>query len=170
MKRVAAGNHEAFTTLYERQAGVLFSTVYQILNDQEEAEDVLQETFLEMRLKAAAYDAARGSIFTWSIMLSRRRAIAKLRSRPDYKQQTETSRIAKILKLGEGNGNNDGQLSRKRVKGFQSAPRKTDNSQREALLLAVFGGLNLAQISARLEIPLNEVRAHIRTGLLALHK
>src|SRR4029434_1696509 len=57
------------------------SMVYAILPDQKEAEDVLQEAFVQMWKRIATYDAGRTSLFTWAVMISRHKAIDRLRSR-----------------------------------------------------------------------------------------
>jgi len=55
--------------------------IYAILHDQKESEDVLQEAFIQMWKRSATYDATRNSLFTWAVMISRHKAIDRLRSR-----------------------------------------------------------------------------------------
>ncbi len=55
--------------------------IYAILHDQKESEDVLQEAFVQMWKRTATYDPARSSLFTWAVMISRHKAIDRLRFR-----------------------------------------------------------------------------------------
>ncbi len=88
MRQVVAGDDGAFRRMYRRQAPLLFSVIFHILKDHAEAEDVLQETFVQMWRNAARYDADRGSVSTWSVMIARHKAIDKARSRQRYSLAT----------------------------------------------------------------------------------
>src|SRR4030095_9625153 len=80
-RQMSNGDENAFATFYGRFAPGLFSLIYAILHDQKESEDVLQEAFLQMWKRIAPSDAARSSWSTGAVMISRHRAIARLRSR-----------------------------------------------------------------------------------------
>ena len=80
-RQIQAGDERAFATFYDRLAPGLFSMIYAILHDQKESEDVLQEAFVQMWKRSATYDATRSSLFTWAVMISRHKAIDRLRSR-----------------------------------------------------------------------------------------
>ncbi len=89
MRRLQGGDEAAFASFYRRFAPGLFSLVFQILQDQREAEDVLQEAFVQMWKKAESYDASRSALFTWAVMISRNKAIDRLRSRQRRAQTIE---------------------------------------------------------------------------------
>lgn len=75
-----SGGELAFSALYTRLAPSLFSTVFAIVRDQKDAEDVVQEAFVQMWNKAASYDPQRGNVFTWSVMIARSKAIDRVRA------------------------------------------------------------------------------------------
>ena len=157
MRRVAAGDEAAFTQVYRGQAPLLFSVIFHILQDQKEAEDVLQESFVQMWQEAASYDADRSSISSWSVMLARHQAIAKLRSRP---------RSSSLVM----EGTDQRMLSDRADTRVQKALRKIGKQQREAISLAFFSGLAPAQIADCVQAPLGTVKARIRESLSSLRE
>ncbi len=91
MRQIQNGDDSAFAGFYRRFAPGLFSMIYQILQDQKEAEDVLQEAFVAMWTKASSYDSDRSGPFTWAVMISRNKAIDRLRSRQRRFRATEAA-------------------------------------------------------------------------------
>ena len=167
---MTAGDEKASATFYDRFAPGLFSLIYGILRDQRESEDVLQESFVQMWKRIGSYDARRSSLFTWAVMISRHKAIDRLRSRQ------RQSRLSEAL-LTEADGvpttapseHPDNALlrtdERQRVR---AALAEIGEAQREAIELAFFAGFTQMQIAEKLGIPLGTVKARIRRGLLAL--
>src|SRR5215470_19797448 len=80
LKAIAARDEAALAQLYDRYRVILFGLLMRILNSREEAEDVLQETFLQVWRKAADFDESRGRPFTWLVTLARSRGIDRLRT------------------------------------------------------------------------------------------
>ena len=72
---------EAFAALYDRLSGPLYTLCLRMVGDAEEAEDALQEAFLSLWRRAADYDGARSSVFSWAVLITRGKAIDHLRSR-----------------------------------------------------------------------------------------
>lgn len=77
---VARGDERALASLYDHYSPILFGLLLRILKDRPEAEDVLQEVFLQIWQRASSFDAERGRPFTWLVTLARSRAIDRLRS------------------------------------------------------------------------------------------
>jgi RNA polymerase sigma-70 factor, ECF subfamily len=169
-RRMKAGEEAAFAEFYDRFAPGLFSVIYAILRDQKEAEDVLQDAFVQMWKRSASYDPARSKLFTWAVMISRHKAIDRLRSRQrQSKLSEEMANETKRNSLGATFERADfailQQDERERVR---AALAQLNDSQREALDLAFFSGLTHTQIAEKLGTPLGTVKARIRRGLLAL--
>ncbi len=170
MRAFLSGNEDGFTIFYRRFSPGLLSMIYQILQDQKESEDVLQESFVQMWKKSSTYDSTRSSLFTWAVMISRNRAIDRVRSRQRRARTTEafTAEVT-VAPSTTGPIAGDDALSaaddRQRVR---SAVATLPAAQREAIELAFFGGMTQAEISAKLQAPLGTVKARIRRGLLAL--
>lgn len=170
VRQMNQGDENAFATFYDRFAPGLFSLIYAILRDQKESEDVLQESFVQMWKRTATYDASRSSLFTWAVMISRHKAIDRLRSRQRHLRLAEAvaqepddlTTSAPTAQADHIMVRND---ERERVR---AALAQLGEGQREAIDLAFFGGLTQTQISEKLGAPLGTVKARIRRGLLAL--
>ena len=172
VEQINRGDDQAFATFYDRFAPGLFSMIYAILHDQKESEDVLQEAFVQMWKRTATYDATRSSLFTWSVMIARHKAIDRLRSRQrqsrlaeavanepeDFTTTAPPERADNVLVRHD---------DRERVR---AALNQLGAAQREALDLAFFAGLTQTQISEKLGTPLGTVKARIRRGLMALRE
>ena len=169
MDRVVAGDELAFQDLYRRLSPGLFSMVYQILQDQKEAEDVLQEAFVQMWKKASTYDDQRSALFTWAVMISRNKAIDRLRGRQRRARLVEDATPELSAASADFESGADVLSSqsdeRKRIRGALSA---LPALQREAIELAFFSDMTQAEVSAKLSEPLGTVKARIRRGLLTL--
>ena len=169
-RRIQAGDQEGFETFYDRFAPGLFSMIYAILQDQKESEDVLQDSFVQMWKRAATYDPGRSRLFTWAVMISRHRAIDRLRSRQRQGRLAEAvaERTGNSAELVEGERTDNAPRRRSERERVCAAVEKLQDEQREAIDLAFFAGLTRTQIAARLGAPLGTMKARIRRGLLAL--
>jgi RNA polymerase sigma-70 factor (ECF subfamily) len=78
--RVAAGDHAALRMVYQDTSAKLFGVCRRILNNESEAEDVLQDVYVTVWRKAAGFDPGRASPITWLVAIARNRAIDRLRS------------------------------------------------------------------------------------------
>ncbi len=166
--RIADGDESAFVALYERFAGSLYAMAQRILHDTKEAEDVLQEGFTYIWRKAPTFDPNRSSPFAWAVMVTRNKAIDRLRAR----QRLEKLR-GKVMDEGEYLYHDsisaaDESAIRDRARFVRSALRNLPEEQRQSVELAFFGGFTHEQIAERLGTPLGTIKARIRRGLLRL--
>lgn len=165
-----SGDEAGFAIFYRRFSPGLFSMVYRILLDQKESEDVVQEAFVQMWKNRENYDPARSSLFTWAVMISRNRAIDRLRSRARRFRTleavaAETEAVPATVAQADDLAGQHDERSRIRAALF-SLPEP----QRQAIDLAFFSGLTQVQISEELGTPLGTIKARIRRGLLALRE
>src|SRR5438034_4118497 len=79
--RIGRGDQSAFSALYDRLSGPLYSLAMNMLGDTAEAQDALQDVFLQIWSRAGTYDPEQSSVFSWSVLLTRSRAIDRLRAR-----------------------------------------------------------------------------------------
>ncbi len=172
LERTGRGDRASFRALYERYSGVLFSTAYQVLNDQAEAEDVLQDVFVQIWDKAALYDRNRGKPLTWALTLTRNKAIDRLRSaQRRHRLKDEVERESSLF---EHRGTSPGRDSVEKVyvseQGtlVRDAVMQLSKEQRQAIEMAFFGGLTQNEIASRLHEPLGTVKARIRRGMIRL--
>ena len=168
MRRIADGDRDAFASLYDQYSRPLFSLALRILNDQKEAEDVLQEVFVQIWEKAGQFDDRLGKPFTWSMTMTRNRAIDRLRS----KQRQH--RLVEELTQDATTGAPDvptyppGEFEPGQAEHIRAAVNGLPEDQRKAIELAFFKGLTHFEIAEALREPLGTVKARIRRGMLRL--
>jgi RNA polymerase sigma-70 factor (ECF subfamily) len=170
IQRVGLGDRACFEEFYNRHSALIYSTAYKVLNNADDAEDVLQDVMFMVWEKSPMYEVSRGKPLNWAITMTRNKAIDRLRSvqrRLRLKEDAgremqpllpEGSRPESTLDLGEKS-----QIVR-------SAVMKLNREQREVIEMAYFGGLTQLEISQRLQTPLGTVKARIRRGMQRLRK
>ena len=167
LKAVAARDEGALARLYDRYRVILFGLLMRILNNREEAEDVLQETFLQVWRRAADFDATRGRPFTWLVTLARSRGIDRLRTLASRERVVVAGDREEAEVVSDAAGDVFRSEQRELV---TSALNQLPDEQRQPLLLAYFDGLTQSEIATRLEAPLGTVKTRMRTGMMKLRQ
>jgi RNA polymerase sigma-70 factor (ECF subfamily) len=164
LHRIACGDRAAFAQLYDQCSGILFATALKVLQDGKEAEDVLQEVFLQIWDKAGHYDPNLGRPLTWILTLTRHRAIDRLRAAQRRYKLVEqaTPELADRQSAAAEKHDADQNLM------VRQAVENLPAEQRTAIELAFFGGLTQDEISQNLQQPLGTIKARIRRGMLKL--
>jgi RNA polymerase sigma-70 factor (ECF subfamily) len=171
LQRIGLGDRQSFEELYERFSGVLFSTAYRVLNNQEAAEDVLQDVFVQIWEKAPLYDPERGKPLTWAITLARNKAIDRLRSTQRRNRlQDDVEKESQTFEQFDDKSSVDAVDAMEKSAMVRGAIKKLSNDQREAIELAFFSGLTQTEIADRLGEPLGTVKARIRRGMMKLRE
>jgi RNA polymerase sigma-70 factor (ECF subfamily) len=168
VRRMAAGDKAACGELYDRFSRPLYSLALRVTGDSAEAQDVVQEVFVALWNKAAAFDPARGSAFAWAISLTRNRAIDRLRMRRRRAALIEESFPADLAATAPATDSADDLIFKEKAGAVRAALATLPRDQLRALELAYFGNLTQQEIAARLAEPLGTVKARIRRGLLKL--
>jgi RNA polymerase sigma-70 factor, ECF subfamily len=167
LRAVSRGDESALSALYDRYRLILFGLILRILHDRQEAEDVLQEAFLQVWRRANDFDPARGRAFTWLVTIARSRALDRLRmlgSRSRFVDASEQVADADVIDTAQDLVKSEqGEIVRQ-------ALRELPQEQRRALLLAYFEGLTQAEIAERLGDPLGTVKTRMRSGLIKLRE
>jgi RNA polymerase sigma-70 factor (ECF subfamily) len=170
LRRIAQRDAEAFAALYDRYATILHSLCLAILKKADDAEDVLQECFLQIWEKAFSFDRLKGSVYTWLVIMTRNRAIDRLRSKhfqiskqrqPDFDFETIVAEDA-CSPFENASFAERAQLVRK---AFATLPHE----QRQVLQLAYFQGYSQSEISQRLNVPLGTIKTRTRQAMKKLH-
>jgi RNA polymerase sigma-70 factor (ECF subfamily) len=159
--RVRARDESAMATLYDRYSSLVYAVALRVLGDTGAAEDVLQEIFLQLWRKPAAFDSARGSMGAWLSVIARNRAIDALRKR---KPETD---IEDVVLSVETNFADDADRSRALVK-IRAVMAAMAGPQRSALEMAFFEGLTHTEIAEKTGEPLGTIKTRIRAGLMSL--
>ncbi len=166
--RVAAGDRRAFETLYDRYAATVFGVTMKMLGDRELAEDAVQEIFWRVWKRAASFDRSR-AFAPWLFGIAHNYTIDELRRRRVRPQQVFEDEEHPILSdipdetdVGEAAVLTD----QRRI--VLEALDQLPEEQRQALLLAYFGGLTQQEIAQKLGNPLGTVKTRMRLGLQKL--
>ncbi|MDX6695891.1 MAG: hypothetical protein QOF02_3494 [Blastocatellia bacterium] len=167
LRRIAGGDEEALAALYDNYKSILFSLILRILHSQSEAEDILQDVFIQVWQKAANFDEERGRPFTWLVTLARSRAIDRLRQLGSRERTaTEASRAAPeewTDAVEDAIKSEEGAVVRK-------ALAELPEEQRRALLMAYYEGLTQTEIADKLNAPLGTVKTRMRSGMIKLRE
>jgi RNA polymerase sigma-70 factor (ECF subfamily) len=169
LRRLAAGDGDAAARLYDRHARAVYSLALRIVNDEGDAEDVVQEVFAQAWRQAARYDASRGVVGAWLLMMTRSRAIDKLRSaraRPDSRAVDDPRVIDEMPAVLRDAPSRIIDAENARL--AQRALAELPLLQRLVIELAYYEGLTQREIAERLEQPLGTVKSRLRLGLLKL--
>ena len=167
IERMRRRDSAALADLYDRYARSVYSLACRILTDRTEAEDVVQEVFSQAWRQADAYDAKRAPVAGWLLMMTRTRAIDRLRARSGRVQMVQP-----LPTLPDPPDQHEGPealaIGEQEAARVRAALDTLTESQRSAIELAYYEGLSQSDIAARLREPLGTVKTRIRTGLLKL--
>jgi RNA polymerase sigma-70 factor (ECF subfamily) len=166
LRQIVDRRPEALAALYDRHAATLLALARRILGGSADADDVLQEIFVHVWNHASRYDAARSSVSTWLVLITRSRAIDRLRNRKVVERAHEGSQAAQPAHHASPEGPEAVFLRERRDR----VRREMDNlppEQRQVIEMAFYEGLTQSEIAARADLPLGTVKT--RT-LLAMKK
>jgi RNA polymerase sigma-70 factor (ECF subfamily) len=164
VRRIARREHAALTDLYDRFSGTLLAVAMRVLNDSAAAEDVVQDVFIHIWEKAATFDAEYGKAISWAVVITRNKAIDRVRARTRAARAVDRAAVEIDVALTQPDGPGDAD----RAAYVHGALAELDGDQRTAIELAFFSGLSQSEIAERLRKPLGTVKAHIRRGMLKL--
>jgi len=168
LRRIAAGDRTAFAEFYDRHSTLMFSVACKILNDPSEAEDVLQETFVQIWEKAGRFDPKLGKASSWAATLTRNKAIDRIRASQRRGRLAEEAGAESAITSEATETANEAVHGHDKARLIQSAITGLPAEQRRAIELAYFSGLTQHEISEQLKEPLGTIKARIRRGLLRL--
>ena len=168
IQRVANQDREAFSQLYDRFSTVVFSLAMRMLRARSDAEDLLQEVFVQVWRQARGYSADRGSPEAWIIDIARSRAIDKSRAiRRIENRFVLTDDPARAE--SSDNQESSATASKSRLT-MNAALANLPDTQRRVLELAYFDGLTQTEIAQRLAEPLDTVKTRMRAGIQRLRE
>ncbi len=166
MREVAAGNESAFNALCRQFHGLVYTTVYRVINNPRDAEDITQEVLLAIWKKSTTWEADKGKLSTWIASIARNRAIDTIRSkqrRAILCEKVQTEESARDLVTLEYSANEEMQRSEAHAIA-RRANVELSPEQREAIELVYFRGLTQAEAAKRAGIPIGTAKARIRRG------
>jgi len=161
---LAAGDLDAMDFLYRRYSTLAYSLALRILGDPGRAEDAVQDAFVRVWTRAAAFDASRGSLRTWVLTVVRNRAVDYLRGTP-ARQRNELELLVEVPAVGAGSDpwrEVSESLERSAVR---EALGSLPSEQRQMIELAYYGGYTQTEISQMADVPLGTVKSRTRLAL-----
>lgn len=169
IRRVANGDQGALAELYDRFSGLLLALARRVLNSTSDAEEVLQEVFVQVWNQAKRYDGRRSSVSTWLVLITRSRAIDRLRSRQ------VKDRTLGALQQEKPNEHTSPEGMRsvlwgQRRKRLREALAELPDAQRHVLDLAFYSGMTQSEIADSTGIPLGTVKTRTLLAMKKLRK
>jgi len=165
MVLVGEKDPSAFAVFYDRHGGAAFSLAHRIVGDRTAAEDVTQEAFLSIWRSSARFDAARGSVRSWTLGIVRNRAIDALRRLAGPAPKLDLDDEA-LIEGRPAEERTDSEVIRRdvadRVRGALGA---LPQEQSQVIALAYFGGFSHSEIASMLDAPLGTIKGRMRLGL-----
>lgn len=169
LARVAKRERPAFEQLYDRYSNILYATAMKFLKEDADAQDVVQDVFIQIWDKAKLYDPAKGKPLTWALTLTRNRSIDRIRAiqrrtrlRDDFEKETVVDESEGVREALSGvDASEKSQILR-------DAVGRLSPEQRNVIELAFFSGFTQSEIADRLGEPLGTIKARARRGLMKL--
>lgn len=164
--RVALRDRDAFAALYDQMSARVLGLVTRLLRDPSQSEEVTQEVFLELWQQAGGFRAGRGSAVSWILTIAHRRAVDRVRA-----SQASRDRDARVglrdldVPYDQVAETVEVRIEHERVK--RAMARLTD-LQREAVILAYYGGYTHPEMAEILRIPLGTIKTRLRDAMIRL--
>ncbi len=159
----ARGDAAALRVLYDRFSGTAMAVALRIVGSRGEAEEILQEAFLEVWRRAPEYDAARGEPGAWITTIVRSRSLDRLRSRASAERTAVASAEQELVPPAPSPLEDaERRLERERIGAALAA---LPAEQRGAVELAYYEGLSHSEIAARTGAPLGTVKTRIKLAV-----
>lgn len=164
--RIAAGDQDAFAALYDMLSSRVFGLILRVLVNRSQSEEVLQEVFLEVWQSAARFAPNKGQGRSWVFTIAHRRAVDRVRA---SQASADRDVRAGLRDIGVAHDSVAEQaelgIAGERV---VAALGTLPEAQREALVLAYYGGYSQSEIAALVNTPLGTIKTRIRDGLTRL--
>jgi RNA polymerase sigma-70 factor, ECF subfamily len=169
VRSIATGSPEALSRLYDRYASTAFGLALRITGRQEDAEEVVQDTFAQIWNQAARYDAARATVAGWLVMVTRARALDRLRARrarPDVDSAADIDATAPIAAAGPTP--EDVTITGREAAAVRAALVALPDMLRSLVELAYYDGLTHTEIASKTGMPLGTVKTRLRAATATL--
>jgi RNA polymerase sigma-70 factor (ECF subfamily) len=176
LARIGLGDRAALAELYRLTASHLFAVVLRIHPQRAQAEEVLQEVYLNVWRAAASYEAAQSQPLTWLTSIARNRAIdsvRRARAQPqfvDSAMSNDEEQDRDVYETRPDPGPGPAELMQRATEArlLRRCIGRLSAEQQQSLALAYFQGLTHSEVAAQMGQPLGSVKSWVRRGLLAL--
>ncbi len=166
LKRSGRGDEAAFAELYDATSARAYGLAVRVVRNPSQAEEVMQEAFLELWRTASRFDSAKGSAVSWILTLVHRKSVDRIRS------AEASTRRDTVWHHGSQDVEHDSTAEAAQASMEARRVRQALDSltevQREALELAYFKGYTHTEVAAMLDLPVGTAKTRIRDGLIRL--
>ncbi|MEO0756756.1 MAG: sigma-70 family RNA polymerase sigma factor [Cyanobacteria bacterium J06648_16] len=167
VRSLRAGDRAALTLLYDRYAGLVYTVAIRLLKQPTEAEDLVQEIFLNF-WKQEKYDPTRAALSTYLGLITRSRALSRLSKRSSQQRSLQRLKQQPLLNRSSTPLENASRLEQHEA--VKQALSKLKTQQRQILEMNFYQGMPHAAIARQLNIPLGTVKTRARKGLIELRQ
>lgn len=165
LRRVAKKDSTSFEQLYSATSGILFSVAMKMLQNKDLAEEVLQETYVQIWHSASEYQTGRGKVLTWMVSILRYRVLDLIRYNKVRKSEADATPSEDIALEDD---NEFLQLNEKEL--LSRCLGELEGEQHQAIFLAYFKGMSHGEVTTHMDKPLGTIKAWIRRGLQSLQR
>ena len=162
-------NPTIYTEIYEQHRRGVYAAAYRILGNEAQADDVVQDVFIKVWRKPASFDAKRGELGSYLRLMARSRALDLWREAQAAGRASD--RLKVVVSTGDAQSTERPDQFVERAEATDSvveALRTLPEHQREAVVLAYWGGLTAEEVARRAAVPLGTAKSRIRLGLTKL--
>lgn len=160
------GNEAAFSEFYDLTASLVYGVILKVVRDPAIAEEVTQETFVEIWRLAPRYDSSRGSAKSWTATIAHRRAVDRVRSEQSRRNREERDHERRVDT--DVDTTSEAVIDRLEHSRVRNALDALSEAQREAVTLAYYQGRTYREVAVLLDIPEGTAKTRIRDGLIRL--
>jgi RNA polymerase sigma-70 factor (ECF subfamily) len=164
---LAAGDDDALAEVYRRYGGAVWAVARRVCGDRTLAEDVTQNVFVDLWRRPNRFDPARGALRPWLMAQAHARAVDVVRS--EAARQRRQERDAQLAPSAGPDVEAEVHLA-DLSEGVRKAVNALPSEERDAILLAYFGGHSYRETAALLGAPEGTVKSRIRRGLSGLRR
>lgn len=166
IEKLKAQDADAFSYLYDNYSGALYGTLIRIVDEEEVAQDLLQETFVKIWKSFSSYNAEKGRLYTWMVNIARNLAIDHKRSR-SFKSSEKNQDIDKSV-----NAINRSQKTVFNIDriGLKEIVGQLKPESQQIINLLYYAGYTQEEAAKELNMPLGTVKTRTRAALMELRK
>ena len=163
LSRIVARDEDAVGELYDRHNRLLYGLILRIVRDRSEAEEILQEVFVQVWTRAETYNVALGTPAAWLVRIARNRAIDRLRANNVRVRAVEATPPPPPVESPEARA-----AMTEQQRAIAHALDALPAEQRVLIENAYFVGLTQSELAERFALPLGTVKTRVRTGMMTL--
>lgn len=172
LRKISNRDASALSEFYDIHSRYLYTVIFYILRDEAEAEDLLQEVFLQIWEKIDSYDEALGNPLAWITRVTRNKSIDRIRSKSFKNRSSETS-IERFFDISEDSKSSNPEYistsNQERVE-ITMALKSLNENQRDLIEFAYFRGYSQSELAEHFKIPLGTVKTRMRAAMMILRE